>query len=379
MSVQQKKLQRFHFVDGLRAIASVMIVLHHSVSSNIMHFLSAHGFGFFGTLWSHTTGSGVNLFFTISGLVLLRPYLRGERKFSTGIYFKKRFLRIYPTYFAAVLFGGAVIWFINTHPTWYNEKGIHVYSSWWETFKEALMFNLDGLYYNIAWWSIPVEATFYILAPFLIFLFADRAKLHSNKYVAILLSGTFIGTLVVQLIFERYAPWFYSYSNVILNTGRILEYPICFLMGVLLAARDFNKNSAYLFMGIGAVLYLAHYFYRPFEHSGFGLLYGGLLILAFNSEQLQKFLSHPVLLWVGERSYSLFLVHFSVFYFINNRAALFTSDRGLEYGLITRGLGIPLAFLVAMFFFELFEKRFVRGMVTDKMFWPWQISKFRHD
>ncbi len=379
MSEAPKKLQRFHFIDGFRAIAAMMIVLHHSVSNNVMRISAQFGLGFLGELWAHITGSGVNLFFTISGLVLLRPYLRGERKFSTGIYFKKRFLRIYPTYFAAVIFGAAIIWFINTHPTWYNERGIHIYFSYWETFKEALMFNSDGSYYNLAWWSIPVEAIFYIIAPFLIFLFANRDGLHKGRNIVFLLVGTFLGSFILQMVFERYFPNTYSYSHVVLNTGRFLEYPICFLVGLLLAARDFTTKNAYVFLICGAVVYSFVYVYRPFEHSGFGLIYGGLLILSFNSERLQRFLTHPVLLWIGERSYSLFLVHFSVFYFIDNRAALWTTHRGLEYALITRGIGIPLAFLVAMFFFELFEKRFVRGMVTDKMFWPWQISKMRHD
>jgi peptidoglycan/LPS O-acetylase OafA/YrhL len=378
MSVPAGKQIRFHYIDGFRAIASVMIVLHHSVSSNIAKFLIRHGMPYLADFFWNWTGSGVNLFFTISGLVLLRPYLRNERVFSTMTYFKKRFIRIYPTYFVALIFGAAVIWFLNNYPTWYNEKGIHVYFSVKETLREAYMLNLDGVYYNLAWWSVQVEALFYILVPLLIFIFPDKSKL-TNRGLIILISLSLLGNLGLQFFFDSYFPSIYSFDKIVLNMGRIIDYFICFLMGMLLAARDYNKQQAYVLMIVGAILFFLHSYYLPIMHSGYGLFYGGVLILVSYSEQVKKFLSNPLFLWVGERSYSLFLVHLSVFYLCDNLAAYFTPERGLVYALLTRGLGIPLAFLASMILFQLVEKRFARGLVTDKMIWPWQFSKIRKD
>jgi peptidoglycan/LPS O-acetylase OafA/YrhL len=376
MSVPAEKQIRFHYIDGFRAIASFMIVLHHSVSANVARFLGAHGLPYLGDFLWNLTGSGVNLFFVISGLVLLRPYLRGERAFSSLTYFKKRFIRIYPTYFVALIFGAAVIWFLNNYPTWYNEKGIHVYFSVKETLREAYLLNLDGVYFNLAWWSVQVEAFFYILVPLLIFIFPSRSKL-DNKGLFLLIVGTMIGNLAMQFFFDRYFPMVYSFEHIVLNIGRIIDYPICFLMGMLLAARDFNKQHAYVFMVFGAILFFLHGFYLPIMHSGYGLFYGGVLILVFHSDKVKAFLSKPLFLWVGERSYSLFLVHLSVFYLSDNLAAYFTPHRGLVYALLTRGVGIPLAFLASMALFQLVERHFARGLVTDKMIWPWQVSKLR--
>ena len=40
--------------------------------------------GYVADLLSDTTQSGVELFFVLSGVVLLRPYLRGHRPFALG-------------------------------------------------------------------------------------------------------------------------------------------------------------------------------------------------------------------------------------------------------------------------------------------------------
>lgn len=376
MSQTEVKQERFHYIDGFRAIASVLIVLHHSVSSNIYKVFHKFGLDEIGIFIWNLTGSGVNFFFVISGLVLLRPYLRGERTLNTGMYFKKRFMRIYPTYAAAVVFGSAVIWYINTFPTWYNEKGIHVSFTLETTLRQLLMFNLDGVFYNLAWWSVGVEALFYMLVPIIIFTFPSRHKL-SNNNVIVLIALSIVGTIGLQFFSDRYLPSFYSFTKILLNTGRIVDYPVCFLMGVLLAARDFTVRQAYYFILAGTIMFSFQYIYQPMMHVGYGLFYAGIIIITFSRQSWQQFMSKPIFLWVGERSYSLFLVHLSVFYLINNLAAHFTTSRGALYGLITRGFGIPLAFLVSMILFQVVECRFARGLITDKMIWPWQKSKLK--
>ena len=120
MSTSEQK-ERFHFLDGLRGIASLMIVVHHAFTSNIARFISRSHIPFSGELFGQTTQSGVDLFFVLSGVVLLRPYLRKNRKLNTGDYFFRRLKRIYPPYFFALLFGALVIWLLNMFPTWYNE------------------------------------------------------------------------------------------------------------------------------------------------------------------------------------------------------------------------------------------------------------------
>lgn len=102
-------------------------------------------------------------------------------------------------------------------------------------------------------------------------------------------------------------------------------------------------------------------------------------MVSFESEAIQKFLSRPFFVWFGERSYSFFLVHLSVFYLSGNVTAHFTTGRGLEYGLLSRLLGYVFTLLVGMLLFQLVERRFARGLVTEQMIWPWQKNKMRRD
>ena len=83
------------------------------------------------------------------------------------------------------------------------------------------------------------------------------------------------------------------------------------------------------------------------------------------------------MIWLGERSYSLFLIHFSVFYLVDNLSAHLSTHRGMAYGLLSRGIGVPLAFLAAMTLFYFVERRQARGLVTANMFWPWQVKSLK--
>jgi peptidoglycan/LPS O-acetylase OafA/YrhL len=128
-------------------------------------------------------------------------------------------------------------------------------------------------------------------------------------------------------------------------------------------------------MLLGLITLITSFFYVPLVSSAYGLIYGGFIMLAFNSAGIKKALSNPFMIWLGERSYSLFLIHFSVFYFTNYLVSNITSERDGTYALLTRTIGIPLALFLAMLLFHLIERRQARGLLTAKAFWPWQAKK----
>ena len=377
MSVAPEKQERFHFLDGLRGVAATMVVIHHALTANVLRFCEYIHAHWLGVAFGSVAAYGVNLFFVLSGVVLLRPYLRQQRKFKLGQYFSRRFTRIYPPYFVALAFGALVIWFINKYPTWYNIRGIHISFTWHETLKELFIVNLDGGYYNLAWWSLGVEVLFYLLVPFVILLYPVRKKLTVTNLIITVFAGVAFAILLQQLC-VHYAPWLYSRVYVLANTAMFVEYPVCFLMGILIAAEDFSLKQAYLFFAMALVLIIGAQFYLPVIHSAYGLIFGGVIILAFNMRSLRNLLDTPFMIWLGERSYSFFLVHFSVFYFVDNMTARITTDRNALYAVITRGVGIPLALFVAMLLFHFVEKRFARGLVTGDMFWPWQAKRLHN-
>ncbi len=384
MSTTSQK-ERFHFLDGLRGIASLMIVIHHSLTANIAAFINKSHIPYSGEMFSQFTQSGVDLFFVLSGVVLLRPYLRGQRQFKVGDYFIRRIKRIYPPYFFALLFGAFVVWFMGTYPTWYNVRGMHIPFSWLETFKESFIFSTNENYYNLAWWSLQIEILFYIAVPAVVLTFPKPEKLTIQRIIITILA-TYGAAFALQELSTNYTSWLYSYTYHASVLGKFMEYPVCFLMGILLAARDFNITEARNFMIAGIVLVIAgivlmdiNYVFISLLHSGYGLFYAGVITMAFRADGLKRFLSKPIMIWLGERSYSLFLIHFSVFYLVDNNVARFTGDRTAIYGLATRIIGIPLAFFFAMLLFYFVERKQARGLLTDKAFWPWQVKGLKLD
>ncbi len=401
MSLVSEKPVRFHFLDGLRAVAATMVVVLHAFASNIIKLSDKSHLHILGTIFNYIDGYGVNLFFVLSGVVLLRPYLRKQKEFKVVEYFRRRFWRIYPPYFAALLFAAAVILFMNRYPTWYNSSGgMNIRFSLRETIHELPIINMDGNYYNLAWWSLGVEILFYLVVPIVVFLYPSRAKLTDARLFLAIVCGVLL-TVLLQLFLNGWASDIYSFTYLVLNIGRFAEYPVCFMMGVLIAAKDFDLRHARMFFLAGVFLVFCSSAYPSFlmhlaptgklntwlaaelyplffVHSGYGLIFGGVIVFAFNRRSLRDILSKPFMLWLGERSYSFFLVHFSVFYLTDNILSHFMASRSTLYAVLSRGIGLPAALFAAMLLFHFVERKFARGLVTANMFWPWQTQSLRN-
>lgn len=378
-NIQDAKKERFHFLDGLRAIASIVIVIHHSLSAGISKFLHAKGLHYLADAESNFTQSGVALFFVLSGVVLLRPYVRGQRKFKTLDYFYRRIKRIYPPYLFALLFGWLVIVFIKSGPhTYYADVWKWHDTGWKELFLQSLILNFRGsTFYNLAWWSLQIEVVFYILVPLFLALFMFSKKINYVQ-IGLTLAATVVLPVMLQHYLNAHYPKIYSNDKLVLTVYRSIDFPVCFLLGIYLAKFDFEKIVGTIMIVIGLAFILVYNSqYVPLVNTGYGFLYAGIIIHAFKSKKIQHFLDRPMMIWLGERSYSLFLIHFSVFYLVDYLCSMFLPERNILYGVLTRGGGILLAGFAAILLFNFVERRQARGLVTDKIFWPWQIAKLR--
>jgi peptidoglycan/LPS O-acetylase OafA/YrhL len=165
-------------IDILRAVAILMVVCFHflpsitgqyelgwrgmwrdvgDVKSPLMWWLYPLTFG-----WS-----GVSLFFVISGFCIHYSFLKHEVK-SPGKpflkqFFWKRFWRIYPPYFAALI----VFYFLAVR---HFENGATPINFWLHL---LLLHNLDAGTFNginPSFWSLAVEMQFYLLFPLVLAL-----------------------------------------------------------------------------------------------------------------------------------------------------------------------------------------------------------------
>ncbi len=212
---------------------------------------------------------------------------------------------------------------------------LFVVSNWptWFTLRAALpTFRLQdwlaqlgivyfGSHYSGAWWSLNVEVIFYLLMPLLIPLFRRVPDLRSAFTV---LAASMALPAAAWLL----AP-FFARSAVPETFPQLALYAPCFVAGLLLSRFDFPRSS--------------------------------------------RVFSRWHLVWLGERSYSLFLTHVPVIVLVYQLTAM-VLPRGLEYLIVTRLIAVPLCLLSAMLVFTYVERRFARGLTTAGYFWPWRPS-----
>lgn len=208
-----------------------------------------------------------------------------------------------------------------------------------------------GKHYNFAWWSLAVEVAFYVLLPFLIPLFRNIDNF--GRAIAFSLS-ILISTFVSPLLID---------GSLI---QKVAVYASCFCAGLILSSGPIHRTLATLCIAFGCIWTLfGIHFSAVLPHVGWGLIYFGAASLAMvPSSSLSRCLSGYGFVWIGERSYSLFLVHYSVIGLVCHGVSVLTSSKSATYLFLTRGLSIPLIGLATVLIFHLVERRFARGLIT---------------
>jgi len=252
-------------------------------------------------------------------------------------------------------------------PTWYSREILPEFR-FGDLAGQLLILNFSGVSYSGAWWSLQVELLFYVLAPLAVYALNRRVA-----WPAILAAAVCVGSVSLAAGTIKDAEPFH---RPLLGTGLFfLLYSPCFFLGTVLARFDLGGRrggNLLLVSGLIGILAAPMVSWVPFSIP-YGLFYAGLLTLSLQRGHfLERFLTHPLLVWLGERSYSLFLVHFTSFYATNYVLSHLCADRSVAYGLATRLIGLPLALLAAMVVFHFVERPFARGLVTAESFWPFR-------
>jgi peptidoglycan/LPS O-acetylase OafA/YrhL len=161
-------------LDGIRGIAILLVLMTNLYGGPANHFFEAGVAQVFHAGWI-----GVNLFFVLSGFLItgiLYDAKDGRHYFRN--FYARRFLRIFPLYYAALLVWLFVLpalgWFrpgeaetFRHHQWWYWTylSNIHIAFAPWPMGGEPTHF-----------WSLAVEEQFYLIWPVVVAL-ADRRRL----------------------------------------------------------------------------------------------------------------------------------------------------------------------------------------------------------
>ena len=254
-------------------------------------------------------GYAVVLFFLISGFCIHYPNTTGNAKPCWKTYFVRRFWRIYPAYFAALLFTACISYlclYLWGDKTWDVSKIFRV-----ATLSQNYPPGSGQFLSNPSLWTIPLEVEFYLLYP-LAFLFFAAKK---SSFLWMITFG--ISGLTILLSYQGYQ-W--------LSFTALFLWP-SWLLGAWIAKlyRDQQLKRIkliYSMPAVGLTLVIAlisryqnwetwtQYFAWTafyFFFFIFCLSHGGFINRTIGT-RLTKAIS-----WIGKISFSLYLIHFPLF------------------------------------------------------------------
>jgi peptidoglycan/LPS O-acetylase OafA/YrhL len=351
--------KRLHALDGLRAIAAVLVFAHHLGVASFAGSLRDAGHGYAAELVGGLTASGVELFFVLSAIVLAGPYVKNGRPMNLRVYASRRFFRLMPPYLVAWLIAGLAILLAEKFPTWWT-VGANLPSFSIREWISQVLIVYSGRHYNFAWWSLSVEVAFYVMLPIVIPIFARIND--SRLWIALAVSVVASIFLAPQVTFSSIAQSFLSYAS-------------CFCAGLVLARHTVGSRASVSLILLGVIWVLSASAYRQLNvHVGWGAIYLGIVAVAMDSATtLSKTLSKYGFVWLGERSYSLFLIHYSLIGLVCHAASLVITSKTFTYFLTTRALSIVLTMSATIAVFQLVERRFAHGLQTGADILPWRL------
>ncbi|MGK0235214.1 MAG: peptidoglycan/LPS O-acetylase OafA/YrhL [Psychroserpens sp.] len=319
-------------INGLRTIAVIAVVLFH-----------------FNESWLPGGFAGVDVFFVISGFLMTGIIFKGieNRNLSLRKFYKARAKRIIPALSAVCLFV-LIYGFFNLYDTEFKDSLNQVVSalSFWSNFYfwETSSYFSAGSETKILLhtWSLSAEWQFYIIYPFVIFIFSRFLTINGLKVIVA------VGC-VLSFIISIYATPQWPTNAYYLLPTRAWEM---LLGGIAYFIRlKLKINYLKVFSTVGLLLIFGSYFFIS-KHDiwpGYLALIPtlGTFIIIISNAPLRIF-KYKFIQAIGVYSYSIYLWHWVAVYFLYRY-----SDQSTFILLLAMGLSILLGYLS----YELIEKK----------------------
>lgn len=368
---------RLHYLDGLRGLAALYVVLYHCYTQ-VQYSLFAASSPAFTHLATHLLSFGhiaVAVFIVLSGYCLMLPVARsadGQLSGSAVRFFQRRAMRILPPYYAALLLCLLLIRFVPAlgKPSAANwDIALPAFTTGVLLSHLLLLHNLSPNWIfkiDYPMWSVATEWQIYFLFPFLMLPVWRRFG------IAALLAGVFVFWIAIHLLFHA------QFDGAGLHLGSLFSF------GMAGAIVGFSQKPSVIswrervpwglctlvsFVALAGILFWQRELIE--KHTSHIDLLAGLcatcLIVYCTKHLLTNTASRPAVLAVmesgfavgiGRFSYSLYLIHAPVL------ALCYAALRGLHLDpIVTLALiilsGVPLSLLFSYLFYLACERPFL--------------------
>lgn len=340
-------IRRIGALDGLRGVAALVVLIHHSFASieplGDVYFggSAPAGLGWLVNSPLHLIWAGpeaVYVFFILSGLVLTLPALR--RRYDWKSYYPSRLVRLYVPVIAAVVFAAvcvlAVPRSLNSGRGAWMEQQEQVLSVT-SLLRNMTLVSPDAL--DMPLWSLRWEVVFSMLLPLYVFVALRMGRWWFLLVIAAIALSTF---------------------GALTGHEAVLEFLPMFMIGCALAAPLQRESKVpgvlwpYLLgaglLGISAPWWLGSVAPSAAETTRPIVLASALVIVVsvIRWPAAGRLFETRPARWLGRVSFSLYLTHAPIVVAVN---ALLPQD--LSW--LTPVIAIPLALAVAAVFFRLAE------------------------
>lgn len=347
-----RKPDRLNALTGLRTFAAINIVF--------FHFSNPQWFGPLAPVVNAGYAS-VSFFILLSGYVLAYNYATRARagQLDTMRFYKARFTRLYPIYLLSLLLSWRML------P---QEYASHTHGMFWTGIVLAPLLMQGWIpsiatFLNTPAWTMSAESFYYLLFPWM----ARWKRPESVQPILLRLAGVWMlgmipGTLYIVFNPDgiphpdrfSYGPWLQALKYT------PLPHLASFVFGVLLAELDELIPRAArlrLFLGVGGfatiffLLWLGSDIPYAIIHDGLLMPLFGCVILGLAGDNpLARTLGIRPLVFVGEASYCLYLLHYNFWNLVHdthvlNRLGLSGLDPWISYAILVGMALLALHFI----------------------------------
>ncbi len=347
---------RFEYIDALRGWAILAVILVHvwiwtGADSDFLNRLSARG------------AYGVQLFYIISAYTLLLSFnqRQNQKSFSLGQYFTRRFFRVVPLFYLAILLYAPMWQFV---PRYWMPDGIN---SWHFVSSMTFLHGWHPLWVNSivpGGWSMAVEMTFYCLFPLLCLGITTL-----RRAMVFVLVSLLAGMVLSHWAYHYYLPvvpqrFSYIVSNfayIYMPTTQLCVFALGFVLYFLFNNKRYQslikQAGGYCLMAAGVLVFVLIYWSPVFlpEFFVFACVFT-LLLPGFAGCEL-PLLVNSLINRIGRLSYSLYLSHFGVIYLLKKYFSDYLMFENKDLSLLVSYFSVVLiSLLLSTVSYELIEK-----------------------